>query len=50
MDNVKIGEGVVIQGSIICTNSKLSQKSEFKDCLVGYDQDVVSTGNFVLES
>ena len=45
MDNVKIGEGVVIQGSIICTNSKLSQKSEFKDCLVGYDQDVVSTGN-----
>ncbi len=46
MDNVKIGEGVVIQGAIICTNSKLSQKSEFKDCLVGYDQDVVSTGNF----
>ena len=44
MDNVKIGEGVIIQGSIICSNSKLYQKSEFKDCLVSYDQDVITTG------
>lgn len=47
MDNVKIGEGVIIQGSIICTNSKLSQRSEFKDCLVGYEQDIISTGKII---
>lgn len=45
MDNVKIEEGVIIHGSIICSNSVLHQKSEFKDCLVCYDQDVITTGN-----
>ena len=44
MDNVKIEEGVIIHGSIVCSNSTLHQKSEFKDCLVCYDQDVITTG------
>lgn len=48
MDNVKVGEGVVIQGSIICTKSSLSQKSEFKDCLVGFSQEIVLPSRFII--
>ena len=44
MDNVKVGEGVVIQGSIICNSSTLSQRTEFKDCLVGYSQEIILAG------
>lgn len=44
MDNVKIADGVVIERSIICSNTKLNQKSELKDCLVGFNQDIISTG------
>lgn len=50
MDNVKIGEGVIIHGSIICSNSILYQKTEFKDCLVCYEQDVITTGKYSNET
>ena len=50
MDNVKIGEGVVIHGSIICSGSILYQKSEFKDCLVSFEQDVITSGKYSNET
>merc|ERR1712127_79135 len=50
MDDVKIGDGVVIQGSIICSDSILYSKSEFKDCLVSYEQDVITTGKYSNET
>lgn len=50
MDNVKIGDGVIIHGSIVCSNSNLYSKSEFKDCLVCYDQDVITTGKYSNET
>ncbi len=50
MDNVQIGEGVVIHGSIICSGSILYQKSEFKDCLVSFEQDVITSGKYSNET
>lgn len=47
MDNVVLEEGAVIQGSVICSNSRIGSKSELKDCLVGYNQDVVTTSNLL---
>ena len=44
MDNVVVSEGVVIQGSILCSSTKINQKSELKDCLIGYNQDIITTG------
>mgnify|MGYP001810174928 CR=1 FL=1 len=48
MDNVTVAEGVIIQGSIVCSNTKINPKCEFKDCVIGYNQDIVSTGFFSL--
>ena len=47
MDNVKIGDSVIVQNSIICSNSRLSAKTEIKDCFVGFDQDIVTSGDFL---
>lgn len=48
MDNVTVEEGVVIQGSVVCANSTIHAKTEFKDCLIGYEQDLTTTGIFKL--
>jgi NDP-sugar pyrophosphorylase family protein len=50
MDNVTIGEGVVVQGSVLCNNTKISQKSEFKDCVIGFNQDIITTGKYLSEN
>ena len=50
MDNVFVSEGVVIQGSVLCNNIKINQKSEFKDCLIGYNQDIITTGKYSNET
>jgi translation initiation factor eIF-2B subunit gamma len=45
MDNVVVrGEGVIIQGCILCSSTKINQRSEFKDCVIGYNQDIITTG------
>ena len=46
MDNVTVEEGVVIQGSVVCADSTIHAKTEFKDCLIGYEQDLTTTGIF----
>lgn len=48
MDNVQVAEGVILHGTIICANSKINQKSEFKDCVVSYDQDIITAGEYFL--
>lgn len=50
MDNVQVAEGVILQGTIICADSKINQKSEFKDCVVGYDQDIITAGNYIFKN
>ncbi len=40
MDNVQITSDSTITSSIIANNCKINAKSEFKDCFVGYNQDI----------
>lgn len=50
MDNVVVAEGVIIHGSILCSGTKINQKSEFKDCVIGFNQDIITTGKYSNET
>ncbi len=39
-DNITVVEGSIIQGSIICSNVKILQKSEIKDTVIEHGQEI----------
>ena len=42
MDDIEVDESTTINFSIISNNCKINAKSEFKDCLIGFKQNVAA--------
>ena len=49
LDNVTVGESAIIQGSVLCSGSKIPAKCEVRDCLVDYSHEITSAGKFTNE-
>lgn len=47
LDNVTITDNSVINGSILCSNCKISAKSEFNNCILGYFEEISSSGKIL---
>ncbi|XP_002128160.2 translation initiation factor eIF2B subunit gamma [Ciona intestinalis] len=50
MDRVKISDGVNIQGCVICEGAIIGEKSELKDCFIGYQKIVEPASKLSKES
>jgi hypothetical protein len=42
MDDIEVDELTSINSSIISNNCKINAKSDFKDCLIGFKQNVAA--------